>query len=237
MVCHIRAMSERGATLLLLLLLGTDVAFVILHVISALSVQSRELCSTAGICASLASYQLIKLFWISVLFVIVVKATRRLEYATWIVVFLYLFLDKALQIHRTIGSAIANSFDRYLVNSSLLQPRSLEIAVLAVTAAMLSGIVLLAYRCSSEAFKQASYDLLLLIMIWAFFGLFSDFAAAVTAAPLAEISADIIEDGGEMVAVSLIVWYVFLLAIRRGECSLHLRDLLSYSRSGKSTPV
>ena len=57
----------------------------------------------------------------------------------------------------------------------------------------------------------------LFIAVWAFFGLITDLAAVTKLGPAVEFASDFVEDGGEMAIVSLILWYVFLLAVRNGK--------------------
>ena len=40
-----------------------------------------------------------------------------------------------------------------------------------------------------------------------------------------DFAVGLLEDGGEMVVMSVIVWYVFLLSLHRGDVRSQLRDL------------
>jgi hypothetical protein len=226
MLQHIRKMNEHSTSLLLLLLLSADFAFIVLHIINTTLVLNSSLCNVSGLCAYLNIYQLVKLFWVIILFAYVLKSTRCYGYISWILVFTYFLFDKALQIHQNIGSHIANSFDAYLPHNLSLPTRPFELAVLAIAGTFLLAIVAWAYLRSPHAFKKISNDMLLFIVAWGFWGMFTDLAAAIKLGPLVKIGSDIVEDGGEMVVVSLILWYVFLLAIRKGKPDLFLHDLL-----------
>jgi hypothetical protein len=214
---HIRKMNEHSASLLLLLLLSADFAFIVLYIINATLVPNSSLCDIEGLCAYLKIYQLVKLFWVIILFAYVLKSTRCYGYISWILVFTYFLFDKALQIHQNIGNYIANSFDAYLPHNLSLPPRPFELAVLAIAGTFLLAIVAWAYLRSPHAFKKISNDMLLFIVAWGFFGVFTDLATAIKLGPLFTFGSEIVEDGGEMVVVSLILWYVFLLAVRNGK--------------------
>ena len=232
---HIRKMSVHSASLLLLLLLCADFAFIVLHIIDETLVLNSSLFNTAGSYGYLTIYQLVKLFWVVILLAYVLKSTRCSGYVSWILVFTYLLFDEALQIHQNIGSHIANSFDTYLPHNLSLRPRHFELAVLVVAGTFLFAIVAWAYSRSPHAFRKISNDMFLFIVVWAFFGVFTDLAAAVKLGPLVEFASDFVEDGGEMAVVSLILWYVFLLAIRNGKPDLFLHDLLCKPLTRRST--
>jgi hypothetical protein len=88
------------------------------------------------------------------------------------------------------------------------------------------AIIAWAYFRSPRSFKEMSKDMLLFVVALAFFGVLTDMAAAVKLGPLVNSVSDIVEDGGEMVVLSLILWYVYLLALRNGELDLFLHDAL-----------
>jgi hypothetical protein len=226
MLQSIRKMSEHGASLLLLLFLGTDLGVIIFHIIDKTLAPSSSLCAVAGFCAYLTGYNLIKLFWACLLFAYVLKSTRCSGYVAWILVFAYLLVDEASLLHQKIGDYIASSFAAHLPHAPSLQPRYLELAVLVMVGTLLMAIVAWAYFRSPRSFREMSKDMLLFIVAWAFFGVFTDMAAAVMRGPLIEFVSDKVEDFGEMVVLSLIVWYVFLLTIRNGAPDLFLHDVL-----------
>ncbi len=235
MLQPIRKMSDHSASLLLLLLLSADFAFIVLHIINLTLVPSASRPNVVGTYGYLDTYQLVKLFWVIILFAFVFKSTRCSGYASWILVFTCLLFDEALQIHQTIGDHLANSLTAYLPHNFSAQPRLFQLAVLAVAAMLLFAIVAWAYWRGPYAFKKVSIDMLLFIAAWGVFGVATDLAAAFNPGPLVQIGSDIVEDGGEMVVVSLSLWYVFLLAIRKGKPDLFLRDLLGKSLSRRST--
>ncbi len=227
MLQNIRKMNERSASLLLLLLLSADFTFIALHIINATALLNSSLFNIGGDGAYAKIYQFVKLLWVIILLAYVLKSTRCSGYVSWILVFTYYLFDDALQIHQSIGSYIANNFDSYVSQYLTLQPRHFgEWVVLAMAGTFLSAIVAWAYFRSPYPFKRISNDMLLLVIALVFFGVFIDLAAAVKLGPVVKFSLGTVEDGGEMVVVSLILWYVFLLAIRGGNSDFFLHDLL-----------
>ena len=226
MLQYIRKVSEHSASLLLLLFLGADFAFIVLDIMNATLGPSSSLCSISGFCAYLKSYQLVKLFWTVLLFAYILKSTRCSGYVAWILVFAFLLVDEASLMHQKIGGYIANSFTAYLPHTLGLQPRYFELAVLVIAGTFLLAIVAWAYFRSPQSFRKISNDLLLFVVPLLFFGVLTDVAAAVKLGAVVNSVSDIVEDGGEMVVLSLIVWYLFLLAMRNGEFDLFLHEVL-----------
>ncbi len=226
MLQNIRKMNKRSASLLLLLL-SADFIFIALHIINATSLLNSSQFNIGGDGAYAKIYQFVKLLWVIILLAYVLKSTRCSGYVSWILVFTYYLFDDALKIHLSIGSYIANNFDSYVSPYLTLQPRHFgEWAVLAIAGTFLSAMVAWAYFRSPHPFKRISNDMLLLAIALVFFGVFVDLAAAVKLGPAVKFGLGTVEDGGEIVVVSLILWYVFRLAMRSGNPDLFLHDLL-----------
>jgi hypothetical protein len=139
-------------------------------------------------------------------------------------------------MHHILGSRIAGNFGAYLSRYFSLQPRHFgEWAILAIAGTLLSAIVAWAYLRGPRIFREVSNDMLLLVATLVFFGVFIDAAAAIRLGPVVKFGLAVVEDGGEMVVVSLILWYAFLLAIRNGNPGLFLHDFLSKPPSGRGT--
>jgi hypothetical protein len=210
-----RYFDEHGAALLLLLLLCADLAFILLHSLNALTpLLDEPLLSVERDNSYPELYQWLKWFWIIILWLYVAKSKRSFSYIAWGLVFTYFLLDDALTIHENVGRQIAD-------NLTLTPPLGLrlqdlgELAVWAVAGMILSLLVAWAYWRGSQAFKKMSRDMLLLIIILVFFGVVFDMVQmAVDLGDTVHFILGLLDDGGEMLVGSLILWYVFLLAIR-----------------------
>ena len=225
MLQTMRKMSEHSSSLLLLLLLSADSVFIVFHIVIRIFDPNPSLCNISGICAYMHSYHLIKLFWIIILFGYVLKLTKCSSYVSWILVFTYFLFDDALLIHQNVGSHVADIFDVHLPYNLNLPPRYFELSVLAFAGIILLAIVAWTYFHSSRTFRKISIDMLLFIAALVFFGLIVDLAEAAKLEPAAIFGLGFVEDGGELVVDSLILWYVFLLAIRNGKPDYFLHDL------------
>lgn len=230
MLHQLRRLSERSASLLLLLLLITDFVLIVLHsvlhIIPAAFASDPSLCNTSGICSYMDIYHLMMLFWVIILFVYVFKSTGLTGYISWIIVFTFFLIDDALLLHQKIGDHVAEIYNARPLYNLNLPPRYFELTVLGIIGIILLAIVAWAYLHSPLVFRKVSIDMLLFIAALVFFGLIVDLAEAARLGPGVILTFQIIEDGGEIVVDSLILWYVFLLAIRNGKPDMFLHDLI-----------
>jgi hypothetical protein len=222
----IRRVNENSSSMLLMLLLSTDFVFIVLDIINTTLGPDSSLCNIAGLCAYMLSYHLVKLFWIIILFAYVLRLTKYLGYATWVVVFTCFLIDDALEIHQKIGDHIADYINRNSPLNLGLAPRYIELTVLALAGMVLMTIMAWAYFRSPLVFRKMSNDILLFIVALVFFGLIADVAVALKLAPKIIVGLEIVEDSGERVVYSLILWEVFLLAIRKGKPGFFVHDLI-----------
>ena len=225
---YIKRMNEPSASLLLLLLLSTDFVLIMLHIIIATFTPESPLCNLEGICAYMNIYHLIMLFWVIILLAYVLKSTRCFYYGSWIFAFTFFLFDDALLLHQKIGDNLSSIFDSYPYYLRL-GSRFWELAVLAIAGMVLFVVIAWAYFHGPHVFRKISNDMLLFFVALLFFGLIVDFAITIKLGPTIIFGLGFVEDGGELVFDSLILWYVFLLAIRNGKSDLFLLDMLRIS--------
>ncbi len=235
----IKDIHEPSSSLILILLLCTDLIFIALHTIVFQTPSlNNPLLSLENDQGFPEVYQYIKWFWIIIMLVFISTKRRSVNYSTWGLLFTYLLLDDALEIHENVGILIAG----YLTFTPPLGLRLQDFGELIVTGTagvVLLLFVLLAYLYGSQAFKKISLDMLLLIIALAFFGVIVDTVHVITYMSTQigwKVSAvlAVIEDGGEMFVASLIVWYVFLLYIRDENATSYLFDLVKEVRTKRS---
>ncbi len=196
---------DKNSNKLLILLLLTDLALILIHIYKMpfLGPTPFNIEKDRGY-AEL--FQYFKEYWIVLLlFIIAIKRTHIIYFA-WSILFTYLLFDDSLQIHEKLGYYLANYFD--------LQPRfnlrAVDFGELGVS--FFSGLILFsfigwAYLRSDSAAKQISKHLFILVLFMAFFGILVDMMHI--AIPWGKSMWGLIEDGGEMIIMSIIVWYVF----------------------------
>lgn len=213
----------QSASLFLMLLLCTDIAFISLHAVVALSpLFDNLLFSLEKDQGYPEMFQYIKWFWIIILFTYLSIIRRSLTFCAWAVFFTYLLFDDAVGIHERVGALIAG-------NLTMTPPFGLrlldigELVVTGVAGVILLSFVLVAYVFGSKAFKKISHDLLFLIFILAFFGVFVDMLHI---AWKSITVLGVIEDGGEMFVASIMCWYVLLISVRDKNVTTYLLDFI-----------
>lgn len=225
---YIKSRNETSASLLLLLLLAADFFFIVLHIIHQRNIPVlRSPLYDIGTDRGYAeAYQYVKYFWILILFVYIIKRTKCINYISWIVVFIYFLCDDSIQIHEKLGGYIATKFHFIPPFHLRLQDYG-ELVVYASVGTLLLIILAWAYFRGSQIFRKISMDLAVLMVALVFFGVFLDMAeVGVNAGWFVEQSLGIIEDGGEMVVISVTLWYVFLLASKQGNSDMYISDYL-----------
>jgi len=195
-----------AANRVLCLLIATDVIFVGLHIAVRLTECTSNPLVLLYIEYSYSEvYQYTKIFWIVLLTgSIAIRIHSPLCYV-WTIIFMYLLLDDALEIHETIGGKILG--DRL---SSVLPVEGIVaydlgqlIFAILVCAALLTA-VLIAYYFSTKFVRAISRYLLLLLGAFAFFSIAADAIIAFTRVR----GCSFIEDGGELIVMSAIVWFI-----------------------------
>ena len=223
---HARHFQESIALLFLIMLVSTDFIFIVLHFIwGTTPYLSSVLFSLEQDRGFSEIYQYIKMFWIIILMVAMYLRTSENGYISWSILFSYLVCDDSLMIHEKVGLTIANNlgFTPFLG----LRPKDFgELAVTGIAAIILLTFVGFSYLRGSQAFKRISRDLVICLLVIAFFGVFVDMAhiAAPLGSPLSFLLG-VVEDGGEMLTISMITWYAFLLNVRQEYASHSLWGL------------
>lgn len=197
---------------LLGLLLAGDLALMALHVFNHFAPGEKNLMLAITVDASYGeAYQYLKELWAALLLALLALRTRQPVYLLWSALFLYLLADDALRFHEQAGLWIAARFE--LGDAFGLRADDLgELGFLGG----LAGIIALAFittssRSSPDA-AEASKTFLALLGLIAFFAVAVDMLHSLLRdTGLLGSFIGMIEDGGEMLAVSLAFWYVYVL--------------------------
>ena len=137
-----------------------------------------------------------------------------------------MLLDDAFSFHETSGKFLALLLD--------IQPtmglRPVDYGELLYALAV--GIIILplmayCYISGDKTFKKSFVDLSLLLIVLLFFGVFMDMLHSYFSDiyPLGGIFG-LLEDGGEMIALSLIAWYMLFIAISTNNRQVYLHSPL-----------
>lgn len=193
---------------LLLALISLDIFFIVaswLHYNTNLILNDSFSITKDFGYAEIAQYW--KEFAIAVLLFNIFKKTGDGIFIVWSLLFNYMLLDDSLRIHEAVGNTIDNQF--FLANSLPLNLRGQDFGELVIISVVGSVFLLFFIRYfykSKQTIKNISFNLASLVVLLLFFGVFIDLAHS--AFPNAR-GITTLEDGGEMIAMSLICWYSF----------------------------
>ena len=138
---------------------------------------------------------------------------RSLLYGTWAVVFCYVLLDDAFWIHERWGLWLSLNFDFPLVLG--LRTRDLgEFIVSAFFGSVFLIVGLVAYRRGTREAKRVSLLLVAMICGLVLFGIAVDLMHQMVTQEALYAVLSMVEDGGEHVVMSLILWLSILLVER-----------------------
>lgn len=204
------------------LLLVADVGFIGLYVIHSytplLSDSNYSLSHERGFAET---FQYIKEYWLIVTLLLVAVRARHMAYLVWAVVFAYLLYDDAFQWHESAGTWLVEA----LHYPSLLGLRPQDLGELTTSA--LAGVVLfpaiaLSYWRASAVVRHTIHDLAALFALLLVFGVGFDLLQ-IALSPYS-VLLTIADDGGEMMAMSLLVGYAAHLFLTAGREPIFLVD-------------
>lgn len=198
----------------LLLLLGLDVCFIVLSVLEMVVGLNFPLLAVDRDFGIPEFYQYAKELWIVVVLGLTLVKTRNAGYLVWSLFFFYLLVDDSMKIHERGGIAISDQLG-FVAAFGLRAQDFGELAVTFIAAAGFLAFILLTYLRGGSSFRQTTVHLILFMVLLGLFGVVVD--AVHVALKLGwQVSVFLahVEDGGEMIVMSLIAGYVFVVHSR-----------------------
>lgn len=153
-------------------------------------------------------YQYIKEFWIVILFFLYFLKHRTGIYFTFTLLFGYLLLDDALLIHEALGELFTNRFGLQPVFGLRGQDLG-ELVVFGIIGFVFLSLIVFGYFRSSDNDRGIVRNLLAMILVMTFFGVAVDMVHRLFHDTSLEWFWAVAEDGGEMLVMSVILWYVY----------------------------
>lgn len=209
-----------GPVKLLLLLLAVDVVFIVLYVLYKLPEVAPALDLSLGQGFAIDRdggyaevFQYLKEGTIVLLLGLLALRTR-LSYLSWSLLFLYLLADDSLQVHEKLGGIVSERLEFAPLFNLRLQDFG-ELLVSALVGMFFLAAIAVAYWLGDRAFRKSSGYLLLLLAALASTGIVADMIHQMIGSRLVRGSLTIVEDGGEMLVMSVIVWFVVALVLAR----------------------
>jgi hypothetical protein len=198
---------------LLILLLIADGVFILLYIVYLYTeLLPSSLYSLTRDRGYAEFYQYTKELWIACLLLFMGIKQRRGLYYAFSLLFLYFLIDDAFEFHEGFGKFLSD----FLNFQPALGLRSVDFGELLVSA--LFGLLLflsiaLAYVLSDRPARRIAHYLIVLVVLISIFGVLLDMIEVVIASPEAARILTIIEEGGEMLLMSVTTWFVFRLKI------------------------
>ncbi len=213
---HPAAGASSPAGLFLLLLLLADGAFIALHLLNEGSPSVDDRLYALHVDRSYSeAFQYLKLSWVAFLLAAVARTRRAPVLGAWSATFLYLACDDALQIHERGGAWVVRELG--LPGAFGLRDQDMgELLVSGGAGIVLFGAIALLHRRSGDDAKHASRDLLLLTGLLVLFGVGFDMLHQLVNDTFLRAAFVVLEDGGELIAVSLLAAYAFRLHLAGG---------------------
>ena len=194
---------------LLILLLSIDVFFMLAHIAYLLGWLTNSFWSVEKDSSFSEWYQHLKEGSIVALLIYHSFKIKKIDYLPWGLLFLYVLLDDALMVHEKLGGHLDNAFD-LPVFSSLREQDIGEFIVSAFFGAGLLILIFLRFFWCEVRVKHHYIDLLVLFSALVLFGIGVDMVHMMVSSG-AEVWG-LIEDGGELLVMSLIVFYIVSLS-------------------------
>lgn len=136
------------------------------------------------------------------------------NYLSWFLLFVILLLDDSLKFHERFGTWAVKQFN-YQSSWGLRAQDLGELTYVALFGSLLLISMVFGYLKGNEDFKKKNIDLAILFAIFLFFGVAIDMLHVLIGGNrYVTLFMVLLEDGGEMYALSLIVWYFFFLALK-----------------------
>jgi hypothetical protein len=196
--------------LLILLLIG-DLLFIILHVIHAYTNRLPDsLYSLVQDRGFAEFYQYMKELWIALLFLFLAIKKRSVLFLILSLLFLYFLFDDSFEFHERIGAFLAFNLN-FQPRFGLRDVDFGELAVFAFFGLQFLLLIAAAYIHIDSFSKTVLKNLLVMLAGLAFFGVVIDMVQITVLDPIAYGILGMIDDGGELIMMSVIAGYVFNL--------------------------
>jgi hypothetical protein len=222
----------RAVRLFLLLLICGDLVYMAIHLghlyVPAMHGRHFSLETDGGLAEF---YQYVKQMWVAMCLAVAFLRRRNMVLLAWAGFFAFLMLDDALEIHERAGFWLGQRLSLPAVAG--LRPDDLgELLVAGAVGGSLLLVLALAWWRDREPTWRLSRELLILTVALGLCGVVLDtfhviayFRAPAISNPLA-----FLEDGGELVIVSVLTAFALDLAVRTAPAPLRLRRLLFGTR-------
>lgn len=196
---------------LLILLITTDLLFLIFHI---LHVFHGSIGLFYDINFSLQQdqgfaevFQYLKEYWCALLLFVLAFRTKSLLYFSWGLLFVYFLVDDAFSIHEVLGKELGESLGDLRLFG--LQAGDFgELFVSGFFGALFFVAIVVTYRANDDEAKRFSHYLFTMLLIFLLFGVVASFVKRLSPDPAWQFILGTVEESGEMLVMSVIMWFV-----------------------------
>ena len=196
---------------LLILLITTDVLFLVFHI---LHVFHGSIGLFYDVNFSLQQdqgfaevFQYLKEYWCTLLLLFLAIRTKSLLYLSWALLFGYFLIDDAFGVHEVLGKELGyplGDLQLFGLHASDLG----ELFVSGFFGILFFIAIGVTYRVNNDEAKRFSHYLFTMILIFLLFGVAMSFVKRLSSDATWRFILGTIEESGEMVVMSVIVWFV-----------------------------
>lgn len=210
---------------ILVILVCADLFFILLHITHKLArifnvfttIQYNNAFNIYYDLTLAESFQYVKEYWIILFFAWLIFRKKQFFYTGWIFLFAYLLFDDMLSFHEGLGTFVIEKLGIppfHVIFGELRYQDFGELSVSLFFGIFFLSMVAFSYFRNGKEVRTTFHYLIGGLFIIVFFGVIHDFTNRIfteeTQKLLYEITR-LLEDGGEMVGMSLICWYVYSL--------------------------
>jgi hypothetical protein len=174
--------EEQPASWLLVLLLSTDLLFMVLHSLHTSPLLDNPNLSVIEDRGFAAAFQYVKQYWIIVLLLWLFLRHWKALYVLWMCLFSYILIIDGFKPHRTDDLS--------------------ALVVLTAPGAFLFGVIAIVYWFSTDEVQHVSRQIAKLLAAFLFF------AVVVDSLPWSHEGLELVERTGELTMMSLVCWYL-----------------------------
>lgn len=213
----IKSFNIKSASLFLKVLLAIDVVFMVIHVCVRMFTHSWNsvfLIDTDNGVAE--NFEYIEYMIIVCLAGYLVISKKLFGFLGWLFLFFFLFLEDCFEFHEHAGLYFAKTLN--FKPAFGLRPRDFgELTYECFLGIFVFSAIAWMYYKGNEFFRKTSIDILLLFLLFLFFGVGVDMLAeTVHEVHIVSIVFTLLEDGGEMIMLSLLTWYFYFIVLNIG---------------------
>lgn len=205
---------------LLILLIAADVSFIVLHLFHTYTILLPDNLFSIGQDRGYGEFfQYTKELWVAILLFLLGLRKRKFLYIIFAFLFLYFLIDDALEVHERFG-AFLSDFLNFQPNLGLRAIDFGELAVSIFFGALFFIAIGITHHQSDSSARTVSKYLIILIVLLALFGVVMDMLEIIVQHAVVNPILVMIEEGGEMLVMSMITWFVFRLDLATEEITI-----------------